>query len=44
MEDFFTGVEQRAHAWPAGRADLHWHILFDPEVLREQLVAPYREV
>ncbi|MGQ7754820.1 2'-5' RNA ligase family protein (plasmid) [Streptomyces sp. WC2508] len=41
IEDFFAGVEGR---WPAGRADLHWHILFAPEMTEEHLVAPYREV
>ncbi|MEU4507584.1 2'-5' RNA ligase family protein [Streptomyces sp. NPDC024089] len=41
IEDFFAGV---VHRWPAGRADLHWHILFAPEVVEEQLVGPYREI
>ncbi|MFE7113120.1 2'-5' RNA ligase family protein [Streptomyces sp. NPDC057575] len=41
IEDFFAGV---VHRWPAGRADLHWHILVAPEVMEEQLVTPYREV
>lgn len=44
MEDFFEEVESRKQAWPAGRADLHWHILFDPAVLQEQLAGPYREI
>lgn len=43
MEDFFRGVEQRpVMAWPAGREDLHWHVLPAPEVAEKQLVAPYR--
>lgn len=44
MEDFFEEVESRKQAWPAGRADLHWHIRFDPAVLQEQLAGPYREI
>ncbi|MFD7667746.1 2'-5' RNA ligase family protein [Streptomyces sp. NPDC059788] len=44
MEGFYAEVETRATAWPAGRADLHWHILFAPEVIEEKLVAPYREI
>ncbi|MFI1649317.1 2'-5' RNA ligase family protein [Streptomyces avidinii] len=39
MENFFAGLTDR---WPAGRPDYHWHILFDPELVREQLVEPYR--
>lgn len=27
-----------------GRADLHWHVLFDPAVVQERLVVPYREI
>ncbi|MFD4764278.1 2'-5' RNA ligase family protein [Streptomyces sp. NPDC058439] len=41
IEDFFSTVEGR---WPAGRADLHWHILGAPEVVEELLVAPYKEI
>ncbi|MFE1949992.1 2'-5' RNA ligase family protein [Streptomyces sp. NPDC059524] len=41
MEDFFARVE---HHWPAGRKDLHWHILHEPSLAHEQLVAPYRHV
>ncbi|MFD8851855.1 2'-5' RNA ligase family protein [Streptomyces sp. NPDC059604] len=41
IEDFFAGVE---HRWPAGRADLHWHILASPAEVEERLVAPYREI
>ncbi|WP_329169394.1 2'-5' RNA ligase family protein (plasmid) [Streptomyces sp. NBC_01267] len=44
MEDFYAEVEARAHAWPANRPDLHWHILFDPAVVEEKLVGPYREL
>ncbi|MFE7113198.1 2'-5' RNA ligase family protein [Streptomyces sp. NPDC057575] len=41
IEDFFATVEAR---WPAGRADLHWHLLFPPEQVEELLTAPYREI
>ncbi|MEU9189452.1 2'-5' RNA ligase family protein [Streptomyces sp. NPDC048484] len=44
MEDFFAGVESRQHAWPAGREDLHWHLLHDAALVEEQLVVPYREL
>ncbi|MFJ9617864.1 2'-5' RNA ligase family protein [Streptomyces noursei] len=44
MEDFFANVENRRHAWPAGRRDLHWHLLPDPAVVHERLVEPYREL
>lgn len=44
MDDFFARVENREHAWPAGRADLHWHVLFDTEQVREMLTDPYREL
>lgn len=44
MDDFFAEVERSAYGWPAGRADLHWHILFDPALLNTVLVAPYREL
>jgi len=27
MQDFFAAVEAREHPWPAGRRDLHWHLL-----------------
>ncbi|WP_327233641.1 2'-5' RNA ligase family protein [Streptomyces sp. NBC_01317] len=37
-------AERRAYGWPAGRADLHWHVLFDPAVVQERLVVPYREI
>ncbi|WP_382033480.1 2'-5' RNA ligase family protein [Streptomyces aurantiacus] len=37
-------MEQHEYPWPAGRADLHWHLLFDPQVLDEALVRPYREL
>ncbi|MGW7412780.1 2'-5' RNA ligase family protein [Streptomyces sp. NPDC054863] len=43
MEDFFGRVEGRTHGWPAGRRDLHWHVLPpDTEVVRAQLTDPYR--
>lgn len=42
--DFFHTVETRRHAWPAGRADLHWHLLFEEQVVRESLVEPYRAI
>ncbi|MFF3730955.1 2'-5' RNA ligase family protein [Streptomyces sp. NPDC002476] len=42
--DFFQTVETRQHAWPAGRADLHWHLLFEEQVVREVLVEPYRSI
>lgn len=44
IEDFFSRVETRRYAWPAGRADLHWHLLFDTGTVQRQLVAPYREI
>ncbi|MEU5053561.1 2'-5' RNA ligase family protein [Streptomyces sp. NPDC021096] len=44
MESFFAGVESRRNPWPAGRADLHWHLLFDQEVVREALVELYRAI
>ena len=44
VADFFAGVESRRHAWPAGRADLHWHVLFDEEVVERQLVEPYQAI
>jgi 2'-5' RNA ligase len=27
VDDFFAAVETRTHPWPAGRSDLHWHLL-----------------
>ncbi|MGW1022080.1 2'-5' RNA ligase family protein [Streptomyces niveus] len=27
MQDFFEAVENRGNRWPAGRRDLHWHLL-----------------
>lgn len=39
--DFFDQIERRAHPWPAGRADLHWHLL-PPVDVAEQLAAVYR--
>ncbi|WP_414167194.1 2'-5' RNA ligase family protein [Streptoverticillium reticulum] len=44
MENFFDEVERRAHAWPAGRRDLHWHALFDLEDVRRALTDPYRDL
>ncbi|MBO2461517.1 2'-5' RNA ligase family protein [Actinomadura violacea] len=44
MDDFFAGVESRKDAWPAGRADLHWHVLFDTEQVRTALTDPYTEL
>ncbi|MFF4534282.1 2'-5' RNA ligase family protein [Streptomyces sp. NPDC001407] len=44
VEDFFAGVESRRHAWPAGRADLHWHLLFDEQAVHDALIAPYRHI
>ncbi|WP_181785316.1 2'-5' RNA ligase family protein [Streptomyces phytophilus] len=32
VKDFFDAVESREHAWPAGREDLHWHLLPQPSV------------
>ncbi|MFB7906637.1 2'-5' RNA ligase family protein [Kitasatospora sp. NPDC056076] len=43
MDDFFSRVQQREHAWPTGRRDLHWHILPQPQAA-EQLVGPYRDI
>lgn len=42
MQNFFRQVETRAHAWPAGRRDLHWHVLFEPEDVQKKLTGPYR--
>ena len=45
MKDFFERAEARAHAWPAGRRDLHWHLLPpDVEQAREALLDPYAEL
>lgn len=44
MDDFFTTVESREHAWPAGRADLHWHVLFSTDEVRAALTDPYAEL
>jgi len=44
VKNFFEQVKTRAVApWPAGRRDLHWHLLPDPEVA-QRLVAAYRTV
>ncbi|MFJ4276110.1 2'-5' RNA ligase family protein [Streptomyces coelicoflavus] len=40
MEDFFTRV---GRIWPAGRRDLHWHIL-PSEAEARALTAPYAQV
>ncbi|GGR20775.1 hypothetical protein GCM10010497_23880 [Streptomyces cinereoruber] len=40
MEDFFAKV---GRFWPAGRRDLHWHILPTPTEA-DALIAPYRGV
>ncbi|AXU16812.1 2'-5' RNA ligase family protein [Streptomyces clavuligerus] len=42
--DFFHAVEARRHAWPLGQAHLHWHLLFDEQAVREQLVERYRSI
>lgn len=44
MEDFFAEVEQRKHAWPAYRRDLHWHGLFNVEDVRRELTDPYHDL
>ncbi|GAA2720675.1 MULTISPECIES: 2'-5' RNA ligase family protein [Streptomyces] len=44
VNDFFAGVESRRNAWPAGRADLHWHLLFDTTAVHQKLVEPYRAI
>lgn len=44
MADFFARVESRTHPWPAGRADLHWHLMFDETAVREELVEWYRAI
>ena len=41
MDDFFATVIDR---WPAGREDLHWHLLPDPEQARAGLFEPYQEL
>jgi len=43
MDDFFARVVNRAHAWPAGRRDLHWHLLPSPSEA-DALARPYRDV
>ncbi|GHE14686.1 2'-5' RNA ligase family protein [Streptomyces alanosinicus] len=43
MQNFFERVESRTNAWPAGRRDLHWHLLPQPAAARE-LVERYREL
>ncbi|GAA2666529.1 hypothetical protein GCM10010400_28870 [Streptomyces aculeolatus] len=42
MENFFARVE-RDHPWPAGREDLHWHLL-PPAPVRRALTDRYRPV
>lgn len=45
VDDFFARVETRQHAaWPAGRPDLHWHLLFDVDTIDRELVTPYRAI
>jgi 2'-5' RNA ligase len=41
MEDFFAQIERR---WPAGREDLHWHVLPGPALVRDRLAAQYRRL
>ncbi|MFI2031826.1 2'-5' RNA ligase family protein [Streptomyces buecherae] len=41
MDDFFARVEGR---WPAGRRDLHWHLLVDPAITERCLTRPYAEL
>ena len=41
MDSFFDGLAAR---WPAGQADFHWHVLFDPDLTRRALTEPYREL
>ncbi|MDX3024985.1 2'-5' RNA ligase family protein [Streptomyces acidiscabies] len=43
MDNFFARVTSREHAWPAGRRDLHWHLLPSPDEAAA-LTEPYREV
>ncbi|MFM9373228.1 2'-5' RNA ligase family protein [Streptomyces sp. Da 82-17] len=42
MDNFFARVEQRTHAWPAGRRDLHWLVIPDRETAQTRLYQPYR--
>ncbi|WP_331725484.1 hypothetical protein OG596_38090 (plasmid) [Streptomyces sp. NBC_01102] len=44
MEDFFARVENRAHAWPPNRKDLHWLIIPGEDFARTHLYEPYREL
>lgn len=44
MDDFFSRVESREHPWPAGRPDLHWHVLFSTDKVRTALTGPYAEL
>lgn len=42
MKDFFEGAETHAHPWPAGRRDLHWHLLPPrTEETTDALLGPY---
>jgi 2'-5' RNA ligase len=43
MDNFFARVMNRTAAWPAGRRDLHWHILPSEEEAKA-LTEPYRHV
>jgi 2'-5' RNA ligase len=40
-DDFFAGISER---WPAGREDYHWHVLPDPDAVRNHLAVPYAEL
>ncbi|MFF4767406.1 2'-5' RNA ligase family protein [Streptomyces sp. NPDC001255] len=44
MKDFFAHAAARHHPWPAGRRDLHWLVLPDPDCARRSLYEPYREL
>lgn len=44
MEDFFARIETRTHPWPAGRRDLHWHLLPADVDQGRQLIDDYGEV
>lgn len=41
MDDFFATIIDR---WPARRRDYHWHVLPPPQLARQGLYEPYRDL
>lgn len=41
MDDFFATIDDR---WPAGRQDLHWHVLPGTELMRDRISRQYSEL